>query len=102
MKFALKSSVAVLLAAMGVAQAGDLTIESWRVDDKDLWEKEVLPAFAKAHPGINVKFAPTAPTEYNASLNTRLAGGTAGDLITCRPFDVSLELFNKGHLADIN
>ena len=99
----LKASIAAVLTSMGVSavQAGDLTIESWRVDDKALWEKEVLPAFNKAHPDINVKFSPTAPTEYNASLNTRLAGGTAGDLITCRPFDVSLELFNKGHLADI-
>ena len=27
--------------------------------------------------------------------------GTAGDLITCRPFDASLELFKKGHLAPV-
>ncbi len=40
-------------------------------------------------------FSPTAPTEYNAALNTKLDGGTAGDLITCRPFDASLELFKK-------
>ena len=85
MKVMLKASLAVVMASIGVtaAQAGDLTIESWRVDDKALWEKEVIPAFNKAHPDINVKFAPTAPTEYNASLNTRLAGGTAGD------FDIS-------------
>ena len=25
----------------------------------------------------------------------------AGDLITCRPFDASLELYNKGQLADL-
>lgn len=103
MKQNLKLTAVALLVATGlqVAQAGELTIESWRVDDKDLWEKEVIPAFNKANPDITVKFAPTAPTEYNASLNTRLAGGTAGDLITCRPFDVSLELFNKGFLSDI-
>lgn len=94
-------TVLTLMLGTGAAVAGELTIESWRVDDKDLWEKEVIPAFNKAHPDIQVKFAPTAPTEYNASLNTRLAGGTAGDLITCRPFDISLELFNKGNLADL-
>ncbi|NBR12134.1 MAG: carbohydrate ABC transporter substrate-binding protein, partial [Alphaproteobacteria bacterium] len=43
-----------------------------------------------------------APKEYNAALNARLAGGTAGDLITCRPFDASLELFNKGNLVPLN
>lgn len=103
MKIVLKASIAIVLASLGITevQAGDLTIESWRVDDKALWEKEVIPAFNKTHPEITIKFAPTAPAEYNASLNTRLAGGTAGDLITCRPFDVSLELFKKGHLTDI-
>lgn len=99
-KTTLLASLTVL--ACGTVQAGNISIESWRVDDKDLWEQEVIPAFNKAHPDIQVKFTPTAPTEYNASLNTRLAGGTAGDLITCRPFDISLELYNKGHLADIS
>ena len=47
-------------------------------------------------------FAPPAPTEYNGALNTKLEGGTAGDLITCRPFDASLELFKKGYLASLN
>ena len=95
------TAVLVSVNIVSSVQAGDLIIESWRVDDKALWEKEVLPAFNKAYPDINVKISPTAPTEYNASLNTRLAGGTAGDLITCRPFDVSLELFKKGHLIDL-
>jgi len=31
-----------------------------------------------------------------------LEGGTAGDLITCRPFDQSLALFDKGYLASLN
>ncbi|MGQ0708714.1 MAG: ABC transporter substrate-binding protein [Rhodoferax sp.] len=95
-------SLAAALACAGLAQAGTLTIESWRVDDKALWEDVLLPAFAKAHPGITVKFAPTAPPEYNSALNARLTAGTAGDLITCRPFDVSLDLYKKGHLDKLN
>ena len=103
MKAQMTKTALALLAALGTqaVTAGQVTIESWRVDDKDLWEQEVIPAFNKAHPDVEVRFSPTSPTEYNASLNTRLAGGTAGDLITCRPFDVSLELFKKGHLTDI-
>jgi len=99
--FRLAASAAVLLCS-SLAQAGNLTIESWRVDDKGLWEEVLLPAFAKAHPGINVKFSPTAPPEYNSALNARLTAGTAGDLITCRPFDVSLDLFKKGQLDALN
>ena len=47
-------------------------------------------------------FAPSAPTEYNAALNSKLDAGTAGDLITCRPYDASLALYQKGQLADLS
>jgi raffinose/stachyose/melibiose transport system substrate-binding protein len=84
------------------ASAGKITIESWRNDDATIWKEKIIPAFQAKNPGIEVEFAPTAPKEYNAALNARLEGGTAGDIITCRPFDASLELFNKGHLAALN
>jgi raffinose/stachyose/melibiose transport system substrate-binding protein len=79
-----------------------LTIESWRNDDKTIWDEKIIPAFEAKYPNINVEFQPTAPTEYNAALNTKLQGGTAGDLITCRPFDISLKLFQDGYLASLN
>jgi raffinose/stachyose/melibiose transport system substrate-binding protein len=87
-----------LLAGVAAACAGTLKIESWRNDDADVWNQKIIPAFNKKYPDIKIEFAPSAPKEYNAALNARLAGGTAGDLITCRPFDASLELFKKGQL----
>lgn len=99
LRFALLAST--LLA--GAAQAEDvtLTIESWRNDDLTIWQDTLIPAFEAANPGIKVVFAPTAPAEYNAALNSKLAAGSAGDLITCRPFDASLELYKQGNLADL-
>ena len=93
-----------ILGTAGLAQAQDvtLTVESWRNDDLSIWQEKIIPAFEAKNPGIKVVFAPTAPTEYNAALNAKLDAGSAGDLITCRPFDASLELFNKGHLAGLN
>lgn len=82
--------------------ADELVIESWRNDDIDIWNEVIIPAFNKHHPDIAVVFRPTPPADYNASLNAKLAGGTAGDLITCRPFDASLDLFKKGHLVAVN
>ncbi|HEX7650982.1 MAG TPA: ABC transporter substrate-binding protein [Noviherbaspirillum sp.] len=79
-----------------------LTIESWRNDDLAIWRDKIIPVFEKAHPDIKVKFAPTAPAEYNAVLNSKLAAGSAGDLITCRPFDVPLQHFQKGYLLGLN
>ncbi len=92
-----------MLAASSMAQAADvtLTIESWRNDDLAIWQEKIIPAFEKANPGIKVKFTPSAPAEYNAVLNSKLDAGSAGDMITCRPFDVSLGLYEKGHLAAI-
>ena len=98
----------LLLAAVamgtfaGAASAGKLTIESWRNDDATIWKEKIIPAFQAKHPDITVEFNPTAPKEYNAALNARLEGGTAGDVITCRPFDPSLGLFEKGQLAPLN
>ncbi len=84
-------AAAALLAGLAAAQAGTLKIESWRNDDADIWNSKIIPAFNKHYPDIKVEFSPSAPKEYNAALNARLAGGTAGDLITCRPFDASLD-----------
>ncbi|MBL7161828.1 MAG: carbohydrate ABC transporter substrate-binding protein [Anaerolineales bacterium] len=79
-----------------------LTIESWRNDDLAIWQDVIIPAFNAHYPGIEVVFAPTAPAEYNAALNAKLEGGSAGDLITCRPFDASLALYDAGYLASLN
>ena len=79
-----------------------LTIESWRSDDLKVWRDKIIPAFTKAHPDIEVVFTPTAPTEYNAVLGAKLKAGTAGDLIACRPFDQSLDIFNAGQIVALN
>lgn len=102
-----KSNLISLLMAStfvaGTAAAEDvtLTIESWRNDDLAIWQDKIIPAFEAAHPGIKLNFTPSAPAEYNAVLNSKLDAGSAGDIITCRPFDASLALFEAGHLADI-
>lgn len=93
---------ASILAGSASAQDVTLTIESWRNDDLAIWQDKIIPAFEAAHPGIKLNFTPSAPAEYNAVLNSKLDAGSAGDIITCRPFDASLALFEAGHLADIS
>src|SRR3990172_12864721 len=92
------AAVLAFSAFSGMALAETtLTIESWRNDDADNWNNLIIPAFQKAHPDIKVVFNGVAPTEYDAALNAKLEGGSAGDLITCRPFDRALGLYDKGH-----
>ncbi|TDT75378.1 carbohydrate ABC transporter substrate-binding protein (CUT1 family) [Litoreibacter halocynthiae] len=90
-----------MLAGAASAEDVTLTIESWRNDDLAIWQDKIIPAFEAEHPGIKLKFTPSAPAEYNAVLNSKLDAGSAGDIITCRPFDASQALFEAGHLADI-
>jgi len=99
----LLAATSILAGTAGLAAAQDvtLTIESWRNDDLAIWQEQLIPAFEAQNPGIKVVFSPSAPTEYNAALNAKLDAGSAGDLVTCRPFDASLELYNKGQLADL-
>jgi raffinose/stachyose/melibiose transport system substrate-binding protein len=100
----LATAAVALSAGMAPAFAQDvtLTIESWRNDDLPIWQEKLIPAFEAKHPGIKLNFAPSAPTEYDAALGAKLDAGSAGDIITCRPFDKSLALFQKGQLASLN
>ena len=102
MTFGLALASTALVATGALAQDATLNIESWRNDDLTLWQTEIIPAFEAQHPNIKVNFTPSAPAEYNAVLNSKLDAGSAGDLITCRPFDASLALYEAGHLADLS
>ena len=101
LKTLLLAAVAITAGA-SAASAGKLTIESWRNDDASIWKDKIIPAFMAKHPGISVEFTPSAPKDYNAALNAKLDANTAGDIITCKPFDASLALFNKGQLVALN
>ncbi len=101
-KTLLLSGAALAFAVSAGAAFADpvtLTIESWRTDDASVWTDTIIPLFEKAHPDIKVVYAPTNAPDYNAALNAKLAGGTAGDIIICRPFDQSLAMFKAGQLA---
>ncbi|XDA97685.1 ABC transporter substrate-binding protein [Sulfitobacter sp. LCG007] len=104
MKATTLTSVLLATTLMGAAvhaQEAELVIESWRNDDLSIWQDKIIPAFEANHPDIKLKFVPSAPAEYNAILNSKLDAGSAGDIITCRPFDASLALFEAGKLADL-
>jgi raffinose/stachyose/melibiose transport system substrate-binding protein len=96
-------AILALSANLSFAEATvTLKIESWRYDDLPVWRDRLIPAFERKHPGIRIKFAPTAPEQYDNAVATRLKNGTAGDLITCRAFDKSLQLYQTGHLLAVN
>lgn len=77
-----------------------LTLGSWRVDDAKQMET-LLAAFHADNPNITVKFDPTNPPDYNATLQNQFETGTAPDVMYVRSFSVGRGLFDQGYLADI-
>ena len=68
---------------------------------QEVRDETLIPVFEAKHPSIKVTFAPSESNLYYTELPERLANGTACNLITTRPFDTSLELFNGGYLEDV-
>lgn len=90
----------VTLASPALAQ--ELVIESWRKDDQIFWDKVLIPAFQRKHPGIRLKFAPEEALSYDPRLEARLSTRRAGDLVFCRPFDGGVRLNAKGYLQALS
>lgn len=102
-KFVSLIALLVLLLSVIGAHAQDkvtLILGSWRTEDVDGYGK-MIALFQASHPNIEVKFEPTLNTEYDAQLRTALDGGAGPDLITCRPFDRALLLYQAGYLTDV-
>ena len=88
-----------LFSSAAVAQ--ELVIESWRKDDQIFWDKVLIPAFQRLHPGISLTFKAEEPLAYDARLESRLSTRRAGDLVFCRPFDGSVRMHAKGYLLPL-
>ncbi|WP_279474514.1 ABC transporter substrate-binding protein [Aeromonas caviae] len=97
-----KSVSALLVWGLSTAAVSqELVLETWRVDDEALWKEQFLPRFQAIHPEITLKLHSQRSADYDRELAERLAAGKAGDLITCRPYDQSLRLFQQEHLLDL-
>src|SRR5258708_16929336 len=93
-------TLAISMSGVHAQGSTTLVIESWRTGDETVWDT-IIADFNKTHPEITVKFQPTKPDQYNGALSAKLGSGTAGDIITCRPFTLSLDMFTKGQLLDV-
>ena len=78
-------ATATATAFAAPAQAEDLTLWSWRQEDKAAYAK-FIAAFRKQHPDINVKFEAFEAANYNTVLSTALAGGTGPDIVQVRAY----------------
>lgn len=109
LRLTVQRALLLILLAMGLTlswtpqlNAQELVIESWRKDDQIFWDRVIIPAFQKKHPGIRLKFAPEEALLYDGRLYSRLSSRVAGDVVFCRPFDGGLRLNDKGFLQALS
>jgi raffinose/stachyose/melibiose transport system substrate-binding protein len=77
-------------------------VSSWRYQDVELWQKNVIPPFEAAFPSIQMLFEPVPNTYYEAELESSLQGGTAADIFNANAFDTSLSLYNSKYVKPLN
>lgn len=77
----------------------ELTMGSWRPDDTEQMNN-LLAAYKKVAPNVNITFQPTNPPDYNATLRMQLEAGTGPDLMYARSYATGRELFASGFFAD--
>jgi raffinose/stachyose/melibiose transport system substrate-binding protein len=96
--------VSLLAACAGGDSGGDdeivLTMGSWRADDVDQMNA-LLAEYKEVAPNVTIRFQPTNPPDYNATLRVQLEGGTGPDLMYARSYATGQELFNLGFFADV-
>jgi raffinose/stachyose/melibiose transport system substrate-binding protein len=77
----------------------ELTMGSWRADDVNQMN-ELLNAYQKVAPNVDIQFKPTNPSDYNTTLRLQLDSGTGPDLMYARSYRTGQELFEAGYFAD--
>lgn len=95
-------SVMVLAAGCSRKQSSEtvvLTMGSWRADDVTQMNN-LLAAYKKVAPNVDIQFKPTNPADYNATLRLQLDSGTGPDLMYARSYATGEELYDAGFFAD--
>ena len=82
------------------SQATNLTIGSWRTDDREAMEF-ILALFRGKYPHINVNFIPTIHSQYNSIITNQLEAGIAPDLFHLPAYSLGKQLFKDGHLEPL-
>jgi raffinose/stachyose/melibiose transport system substrate-binding protein len=93
--------LSLLGSSLSQARADELKLETWRTEDVWVWEHHLLPEFYQTPKSTPIEISPWVSTDFDKVLLEGFEKGTAGDMVACRPFDRSFDLFEKGFLQDI-
>jgi len=93
-------SGSVLLAPMSKAADVELTMYSWRVEDKAFYE-DVIKSFTASNPGIKITFQSFPSADYQTILMSAMAAGKGPDIVHVRAYGALDQLVVPGYLSPL-
>ena len=103
---AMSLSVAIAVSgsiiAVSSAKAADveLTMYSWRVEDKVFYE-DVIKTFKAKNPGININYQSFPSADYQTILMSAMAAGKGPDIVHVRAYGALDQLVVPGYLSPL-
>lgn len=93
-------SGSVLLAPISKAADVELTMYSWRVEDKAFYE-DVIKSFSASNPGIKITFQSFPSADYQTILMSAMAAGKGPDIVHVRAYGALDQLVVPGYLSPL-
>jgi raffinose/stachyose/melibiose transport system substrate-binding protein len=93
-------SGSVFAISSAKAATVDLTMYSWRVEDKAFYEG-VIKTFQKSNPGININYQSFPSADYQTILMSAMAAGKGPDIVHVRAYGALDQLVVPGYLSPL-
>jgi len=100
---ALVLAVSGSVFAVSSARAADvnLTMYSWRVEDKTFYE-DIIKKFQASNPGINITYQSFPSADYQTILMSAMAAGKGPDIVHVRAYGALDQLVVPGYLSPLD
>ncbi len=101
LSLALAVSGSIFTVSSANAADVDLTMYSWRVEDKAFYE-DVIKKFKASNPGINITYQSFPSADYQTILMSAMAAGKGPDIVHVRAYGALDQLVVPGYLSPLD
>ena len=101
LSLALAVSGSIFAVSSAKAADVDLTMYSWRVEDKAFYEN-VIKNFKASNPGINITYQSFPSADYQTILMSAMAAGKGPDIVHVRAYGALDQLVVPGYLSPLD
>jgi raffinose/stachyose/melibiose transport system substrate-binding protein len=101
LSLAIAVSGSIFAVSTAKASDVDLTMYSWRVEDKAFYE-DVIKSFKAKNPGINITYQSFPAGDYQTILMSAMAAGKGPDIVHVRAYGALDQLVVPGYLSPLD